>query len=96
MKLTVAIPGKSQDQTIQEFRIRPGSKQVTAVLIIDGKRTPVTFDMQAAVDNATATQKNVIRGFFKKMSESAYEAVNAALTLDVDPANIEGEVFDDA
>lgn len=96
MKLTVTIPGKSQDQTIREFRISPGTKNVTAVMIVDGKRRPVSFSMQEAIDDATATQKNVIRGFFKKMAEVAWETANTELSLDVDPANIDGEVFDDA
>ena len=93
MQSTVTIPQEVTTQQVQEFRFRPGRKDVTVILIIDGERKAVTINIQSLLDAMTATHKNTVRTWYKQQAILAIDTFNDDSGVVVDP--IEGEAFDD-
>jgi hypothetical protein len=93
MQSTVTIPQELTLQSITEFRFRPGSKDVTVILLVAGERQAVTINIQSLLDAMTATHKNTVRTWYKQQATLAIDTYNDQSGAVATP--IDGEAFDD-
>ena len=93
MQSTVTIPEAVNAQSIVEFRMRPGSKDVVVILLDNGERQATSFNIQDMLDTISGANKNVIRTWYKNLATLAIEAYNDQSASVATP--IDGEVFDD-
>jgi hypothetical protein len=98
MQTTVTIPEEVVYPTVVQFRLRPGEKDAKVFLQQNtgGEQISVTVNFQSVLDAATATQKNTVRQFFKRIAKLAFEEYSDDSSAVVDEGDITGEMFDDA
>lgn len=93
MKSTVTFPQEDVEQSISEFRFKPGSKDVVVILLNQGERQRVDINIQEMLDSISAANKNVIRQWYKNMAQLAIDTLNDRSGVVITP--ISGEAFDD-
>ena len=95
MKINITIPESSKTQDVTEFRINSSNRNVVAVIRKENRTVKQHVDISPIFAEATATQKIVIREFFKKIALQAVVDLNADLkTLPV-LSDLEGDVFEE-
>ncbi len=92
MNINLTIPEKVEHQSIMEFRVRPGSKMITVLVQTEDGPKRHDTDISEIWDAATATQKNVIKQFFKRTANLAIDAIN---NVDIEDEDIDGDLFDE-
>lgn len=94
MKTTITVPQKESEQQVLEFRLNPGNRHVIVTVRKADQTTRVQVDLLPLLKNATTTQKNVIKGFFKLVGVEALKLFNEGVTLTAD--DLTGELFDES
>jgi hypothetical protein len=95
MKATVTIPEQANSQEILEFRVNPKTKHVRVTIGEDGQYQRIPVDVTELLSQATATQKTIIRTFFKQVGLAALEQFNADKGVTLAATDIEGDLFED-
>lgn len=95
MHVDLLIPEKTVKQKVTEIRLKPGNKEALVIVSAEGKTTSYVVDFQPVLDLGSATQKNNVRVFFKRIAAIGLDQHNEAIGQDVVEGDVVDEIFDD-
>lgn len=97
MEILYDIPEKTDESfKIIDFHLRVGSKVANVTVEYMGRRDTVPVNFQSVIDAATATQKTIVKQFFKRIGLIAGNLVGVTLgATEEDEASVSGDLFDD-
>ena len=94
METNVPIPEKLVNQKIIQFRVAPPSLDVQVYLQTPEGQKGRTVNITDLWAGATASQKTVIKVFFKRIGALALDAENEADGVDVVEGDVTGDIWD--
>ena len=95
MKASVTIPERTTDQSVLFFKITTGSLLLRLVLHDPIKgQVMKEVDMTPEWESATATQRNIIKAFFKTAGMKGINALNEEAGVIIEVADIDEDLFE--